>query len=329
LSLPPIIIARRAINLEEKLKIESPVRIPAADGYLLGATFYYSGDSPHGQTVAIINCATGVKASYYARYARFLASHGYLAITYDYRGIGASRPPSLRKLKATKFDWGSKDFEGIMQWVMKNFGDAEVVVVGHSIGGVLPGFSASNWRINRMLTVGAQFAYWKDYAKHVRYRMFFRWHVLMPALTAISGYFPGRFLGWLEDLPSGVAYEWAFRKPTLEALSPGTLAGIDPAKECSTIRYFPALKCPVLAYSITDDYFGTTAAVLRLLNYYSRSDRTHVTVDPSEFQLSEIGHFSFFHDRFKENLWMESLTWLTTGKINRRISNFLPSVPNV
>ncbi len=296
-------------ELQINSPIESPIQIPATDGYPLGACLHYSDALHLPQTVAIINCATGVKAAYYARYAKFLAAHGYLAITYDYRGIGASRPASLRRLRATKFDWGSKDFEGVMSWVIKNFPDAKIVVVGHSIGGVLPGFSALNWRIDRLLTVGAQFAYWQDYAEHARYRMLLKWHVLMPLATTLAGFFPGRFLGWLEDLPAGVAYEWAFRGATLGQRSTD----------------FPQLHCPLLAYSISDDDFGTPAAVMRLLRYYRGSDRTHVMVTPDEFALPEIGHFAFFHDRFSQNLWPESLAWLNTGNVSRRTVDFLPS----
>jgi len=292
------------------MQIESLTRIAATDAYPLAATLYYSDQLQLPQRVAIINCATGVKASYYARYARFLAAHGYLAITYDYRGIGASRPLSLRHLKASKFDWGSKDFEGILQWVIKNFPDADIAVVGHSIGGVVPGFSASNGRIDRMLTVAAQFAYWRDYAAHARYRMLFKWHLLMPLATALAGYFPGRRLGWLEDLPAGVAYEWAFRRACLAPAGAG--------------RRFAQLRCPLLAYSISDDAFGTPAAVLRLLRHYRGSARSHVVVRPEQLALTAIGHFAFFHDRFSGNLWLESLAWLNHGTITRETADFLP-----
>ncbi|SFA85874.1 Predicted alpha/beta hydrolase [Collimonas sp. OK607] len=315
-------------ELQTEAPIESPIQIPATDGYPLGACLYYSDALHLPQTVAIINCATGVKAAYYARYAKFLAAHGYLAIAYDYRGIGASRPASLRQLRATKFDWGSKDFEGIMLWVIKNFADAKIVVVGHSIGGVLPGFSASNWRIDRLLTVGAQFAYWQDYAEHARYQMLLKWHVLMPLATTLAGFFPGRLLGWLEDLPAGVAYEWAFRGATLGKRSTGIFSKPVKHKErYDRTRYFRQLHCPLLAYSISDDNFGTPAAVLRLLRYYRGSDRIHVMVTPGEFALSEIGHFAFFHDRFSQNLWPESLAWLNTGNVSRQAVNFLPSEP--
>ncbi|WP_034294975.1 alpha/beta fold hydrolase [Herbaspirillum sp. RV1423] len=295
------------------MRIESPIQIEATDGYLLGATLFYTDDSPHPQRLAIVNCATGVKAAYYARYARYLAEHGYLAITWDYRGIGASRPASLRRLRTGKFDWGSKDFEGVMQWASVNFPDSEIHVVGHSIGGVMPGYSASNWRIDRLLIVGAQYAYWRDYAPASRSRMLLKWHVLMPLLTAAVGYFPGRRLGWLEDLPAGVAHEWAFRRPALEH------------PDAARVQYFGHLGCPTLAYTISDDPFGTPAAVTRLLRYYSGSERTLVGLAPDDLHLKEIGHFAFFHDRFRQTLWPETLQWLSAGVNRRRVLRHWPA----
>src|SRR3546814_10982431 len=71
-------------------------------------------------------------------------------------------------------------------------------------------------RCSAVLTVGAQYAYWRDYASSARLRHIIKWHIAMPALTAMLGYFPGSQLGWLEDLPAGVAYEWAFRRARVE-----------------------------------------------------------------------------------------------------------------
>ena len=58
-----------------------------------------------GDTI-IVNPATGVLARYYHRYARFLAEAGFYVVTYDYRGIGASRPPSLRGCGYRWREWG-------------------------------------------------------------------------------------------------------------------------------------------------------------------------------------------------------------------------------
>ena len=51
----------------------------------------------------------GVRQDYYADFAAWLARQGYVALTLDYRGMGASRPHdkrrSLRGFDADLFDW--------------------------------------------------------------------------------------------------------------------------------------------------------------------------------------------------------------------------------
>src|SRR3546814_14267666 len=90
------------------------------------------------------------------------------------------------------------------------------MVVGHSIGGFLPGLAPRLERCSAVLTVGAQYAYWRDYASSARLRHIIKWHIAMPALTAMLGYFPGSQLGWLEDLPAGVPSARDFRSARVE-----------------------------------------------------------------------------------------------------------------
>ncbi|SFT23362.1 Alpha/beta hydrolase family protein [Methylobacterium sp. yr668] len=127
-------------------------------------------------------------------------------LTYDYRGIGESRPARLRGSGIRWRDWGELDFDAAAQWIRQREA-GPLTVVGHSIGGFLPGFAEAAGAVDRILTVGAQFAYRRDDRARERLSMIAKWHLLMPCVTAAVGYFPGRRLGWLEDLPAGVAYE--------------------------------------------------------------------------------------------------------------------------
>lgn len=184
-------------------------REPAADGFMLGGFTWRHAEPDPARPVVIINAATSVRCRHYSRFADYLFSHGFDVITYDYRGIGESRPASMRKLKASWSDWGSLDFEAMLQRAQREFPGQPIDVVGHSFGGCAAGLGASGQLIRRVVTVGAQFAYWRDYAPESRWRMLGKWHVVMPLLTAIYGYFPGKRLGWLEDTPAGVVRDWA------------------------------------------------------------------------------------------------------------------------
>src|SRR5689334_10468048 len=162
--------------------------------------------------VVIINSATSVLCQYYFRFAEYLAAHDFDVIVYDYRGIGLSRPHSLRGFDASWLDWGSRDFEAVLKFARKSFPDQPIYVVGHSVGGFLLGLADSNDQVSRAVTIGAQYAYWRDYASHARRKMLLKWHLVMPMATVMFGYFPGKRLGWLEDTPKGIVRDWIFSR---------------------------------------------------------------------------------------------------------------------
>ncbi|WP_445682062.1 alpha/beta hydrolase family protein [Radicibacter daui] len=292
-----------------------PVSFPAADGLSLGGHFWpaapgaFEGASPAGAAdkIVILNPATGVLARYYHRYARFLAGHGFDVLTYDYRGIGASHPLQLRGCGYRWRDWGELDFEAALTFARRQRPQSALLVVGHSIGGFLPGLAPSASHITRMLTVGAQYAWWGDYAPQRRLRLFAKWHLAMPALTALCGYFPGRRLGWLEDLPAGIAYEWSFRRARFERSHP-------PEERQAALARMAAVTAPVLAVRVTDDELGTGPALRRTLAYYTGAPRTLVRLSPALYGREAIGHFNLFHDSHTAGFWTESLRWLRDGQ---------------
>ncbi len=280
------------------------ITLRCKDGVTLHGHVWSDRVDPRCGTV-VLNAATGVRARYYHYFARFLAEHGFNILTYDYRGIGLSRPGRLRGCGFRWRDWGERDFEAALDFAEK-LGDGPVAVVGHSIGGFLPGFAANARRIDRMLTVGAQYAYWRDYAARERLRLFLKWRLVMPALTAVFGYFPGERLGWLEDLPAGVANEWSFRREHMERSYP--------ARERQAIlKSFAAVTAPILAITASDDEFATVAAIRRALRYYRHAPATEVVLSPADLGVDRLGHFDLFHARHASGFWLDALLWLRDG----------------
>lgn len=282
------------------------VEFSCPDGLRLGGHLWRARQAEPVGSV-IVNPATGVLARYYHRYARFLAGHGFDVLTYDYRGIGLSRPECLEGCGYRWRDWGEQDFEGAIRFVRQQGRVDRLFVVGHSVGGFLPGLANSAHRIERMLTIGAQYAWWGDYAAPQRLRLFLKWHVAMPALTLVCSYFPGRRLGWLEDLPAGVANEWSFRRPRFELSHP-------PIERQSVLARMAAVTAPTLAVAVADDELGTPAAIHRTLDYYSGAERTAVLLQPSDYGRDTIGHFGLFHDSHAAGFWLDTLMWLRDGR---------------
>ncbi|MFE3291904.1 alpha/beta fold hydrolase [Rhodococcus sp. NPDC059234] len=282
------------------------VTFAGRDGVVLGGHLFDPAAVVPDAPVVIVNCATGVLARYYHRYARFLAELGSPVLTYDYRGIGDSRPVSLRGAAIPWRSWGELDFDAAIAFALAQQPNRPLAVVGHSIGGFLVGLAPAAAQVDRMFTVGAQYAYWRDYARGSRLRLLAKWHLAMPALTAAYGYFPGRRLGWLEDLPAGVAYEWTFRRAAMESSYPR-------ADRAEIRRRFAAVRAPILAVATTDDEFGTPAALDRTLGYYRGSERARVELEPKLLGHEEIGHFGLFHARHRDGFWRDTAEWLHRG----------------
>ncbi|MFO0593900.1 MAG: alpha/beta fold hydrolase [Myxococcaceae bacterium] len=265
------------------------LRITATDGYALGARLY--GPESRGPLI-VINGATGVPQRYYARFAEWAVHRGATVITWDYRGIGASRPHRLRGFDGTMRDWGQRDFEGVLQLAATRFPGRELVLVGHSIGGQILGQAASNARIARALTVGSQLGSWRLWPGYKKWAMAALWHVVMPGVTHALGRFPGQ-LGIGQDLPRNVALEWA-RWGRSDSFFLGQGVSRDG---------FERLRAPVLSFSLTDDDYAPRAAVdaLHALFTHASVERRHVS--PSELGTRAIGHFGFFRDQFAPTLW--------------------------
>lgn len=270
-----------------------PFRLRTEDGYELSATVF-EPDEPRAETV-VVACATGVTAKYYLRYAEFLCQHGFRSITFDYRGIGKSRPSDLRALPGRWSDWGRYDLDAALAYATSR---GKTSLVGHSFGGFAAGLAPHGAQLHRILMVGAQHAFWLDYRRGHRARFWYQWHLRMPWLTRRHGYFPGKRLGLTEDLPRGVALDWA--------RSPRNFARHDPV----LLDNLAAVSARIAAVASTDDPFATPRATERMLAYYRNAPKTRTYLRPARYDQSSIGHFALFNDKFKTTFWVESLEFL-------------------
>ena len=274
------------------------IRIPARDGYSLGASVF---DAP-GSTkkCVIVAAATGVPQRFYRHYAAALAAAGFTAITFDYRGIGDSRPESLRGFDALARDWALLDMAGVIDWAVSNCRPASLYLVGHSIGGQLAGVMEDVEAVDAMITLSAQSGYWGIQGGEQKWLVGLHMYLTFPLLTAIFGYMPWSVFGAGEDLPKGVAHEWA-----RWCRNPGYVLG----DETMPLHRYESFRAPVLAYSIDDDKWGTPRAVDAMMTAYPAVERRHLV--PAAFGLQSIGHVGYFRKTSHE-LWVEGFDWLNS-----------------
>ncbi|PQZ87329.1 alpha/beta hydrolase [Arthrobacter sp. MYb227] len=281
------------------------IKITCSDEYVLTGDHFRPVDSPV-RGIVVIAGATGVLAKYYHRYAKFLAEHGYCAITFDYRGIGASAPTTLRGFHARWYEWGYQDVNAALRWARENYPNVEMQVIGHSFGGFGVGLAEESRWLTRILTVGAQHAYLPDYAASHRREFVTRWHLQMPLIALLHGYVDGKARGWLEDIPRGVALDWARSRKNFVKIRPRSVSERLRAHQ-------QALTAKILAVAATDDPFATVAAMNRTLAYTPRAAGQIARLEPQAYDLSELGHFALFHSRFSDTFWTQTLDWLGNG----------------
>jgi len=284
--------------------IPLPLVIPASDGYPLAATLWRRDDLPPPDRVVLVNAGAGIPARYYDRFAGWLADRGLPTLTYDYRGVGRSRPARLRGFEASVETWGSKDCAAALDSLAARYPSAQLAVVGHSVGGLVTGLAPGGDRIGRLALVGTHTGYWRDYAPRARLPMYALWHVAMPAVTAAFGYFPGRAFGLPDDLPAGVARDWARRRrPEPWWYLKRSDGAPDDERIAEVIAGFDLYRADALVVSIADDPFATAQATARMAALFRHCRVDERRVDPAALGLPRVGHFGFFRSRMRAALW--------------------------
>jgi predicted alpha/beta hydrolase len=272
-----------------------PARIPATDGFPIPATLFTpAGESP--ERVVLVAPATGVRRRLYDAFARSLAARGMGVVTWDWRGTGESRPERMRGFQASMSDWARRDLPGVIDWAGGRFPDARLFAAGHSFGGQGIGLAPNADRLRGVVLIAAQSGWWGHWPRGQRWKYALLWHAVMPPMTRALGYFPFRRLGMGEDLPRGVALEWARWCRSPEYL--GDWSGHE------------RLRAPLLAIGFSDDPFAPRDAVAALVDRYGSAEKEHRHIVPADAGAARIGHFGFFREGVTPGLWADVADWL-------------------
>ncbi|NML47822.1 alpha/beta fold hydrolase [Ramlibacter sp. G-1-2-2] len=275
------------------------VTLLAADGVPLAARIYEAQAPLHGNVV--IGGAMGVRQDYYARFAQWLARQGWRVLTFDYRGSGDSAPPSLRGYQADLFDW-TRDYEAAIDDAHAAHPDLPLYLLGHSLGAQLPGLLANQGKVDGLLSIAAGSGYWRENAPQLKRVVPWFWFVLVPLATRLFGYFPGRMLRKVGDLPTGVVLQWR-----RWCLDPQYSVGAE--GELARLAYARA-RFPVFALSIDDDELMTLRGTHSLLALYENAPRQVQRIAPADLAVRRIGHFGPFRSEHETRLWPRMAGWL-------------------
>ena len=249
----------------------------------------------------VIGGAMGVRQSYYEAFALWMAQQGFRVTTFDYRGHGDSLQGAMRDVKADLFDW-AQDYEAVITAAKAALPSQPLYLLGHSLGAQLPGLLKKPEQVAGLLSVAAGSGYWRDNAPQLKRIVPYFWWVLVPLATRLCGYFPGRALKKVGDLPAGVILQW--RRWCLHPAYSVGAEGPDVAQSYGAVRF------PVLALSMADDELMTLRGTHNLVNLYANTERRVESISPAELKVRRIGHFGFFRDQFRQSLWPRAVAAL-------------------
>jgi len=286
---------------------ERPAKFSASDGTALAGTWFEPSRPRMASTVVVIVCGAGIPARFYHHFARYLCENGAAVLTFDYRGIGVSRQGNLRKLKSGMEDWAVYDIPAAFSEARERYPRLELGAVAHSVGTLLLGAAPDASRIKRLIFYSQHTGYWRDYRARWRWLLYGVWHVSMPAVTRLVGYFPGKRFRLGEDLPRQVALDWAGRR------RPELGRNVEEARRFRLIlSRYREVRAHTLVLSITDDAFAPPAAARRVLSLYPHLVVTHETIAPGTLGCRRLGHFGFLRRPASEFFWGRAAAWLIT-----------------
>jgi predicted alpha/beta hydrolase len=277
------------------------VALPAMDGYALTMFRYHSVG--HSKGNILVAGATGVRQRFYSRFADYARQRGFNVHTLDYRGIGESKPDTLKGFEMRYLDWAQLDLAAAVDAVVVD--SLPLFVVGHSFGGHAIGLLPNHNRISKVYTfaTGAGWHGWMPYREQIK--VLLMWNVLGPVLTGIMGYLPGKAIGLGEDLPLGVYQDWRrwcqfphyfFDDPKMAELS----------------HRFSLVNVPFVAANALDDLWATPRSRDAFMAAYVGTDVKLLNIDPAVS--GAIGHMGYFK-KGAEPLWSDVLNWFELADI--------------
>ncbi|MCT4322938.1 alpha/beta hydrolase family protein [Elizabethkingia anophelis] len=253
----------------------------------------FQPDKSNGKLV-LINSATGVKQQVYFAIAQYFAENSFTVITYDYRGIGLSKPLDMRNFNSDAVLWGKEDFGIITAYIKENFSDYQKYCLGHSVGALILGMNADSEIFEKFIFVGTQNAYVGNLKWKTRIEAYLGFGLVQPLITRLFGYFPAQWFGLGESLPKGNAFDW--RKLILNKKSTNKLLE-------RTESFAESLNHKVFVIRAEDDVWLTEKGVKSLLNdTYPNMKPTYRLIKVSESEKGEIGHINFFRS-YNRKLW--------------------------
>ena len=255
--------------------------------------------------------ATATPQGYYRRFAEYAASRGFDVLTFDYRGVGRSKPAKLCGYRASMLDWARLDLAAAVDFMAREDDAVPLFLVGHSFGGHALGLLPNHARIARCYAFASGAGWHGWMPRPERWRVRLAWSLVLPPLVRWKGYSPMSLLGMGEDLPLDVYRQWkrwcGFRNFFL-----GDPAMPELAAACAAVR------TPIVAATALDDLWAPPRSCDVFTRGFANAPLTRVDIDPRRLGAgASIGHMGYFRPA-AQPLWDAALDWFLQHPLTPR-----------
>ncbi|WP_374663259.1 alpha/beta fold hydrolase [Acinetobacter sp.] len=274
----------------ESLKIA----FSTADGYPLSGLLYAP---PQPQASLVVSSATGVPQGFYRRFAEYAAQQGFQVLTFDYRGIGASAPRSLKGFRMSYLDWGRQDLSSAIDVLAQD--GLPIYMIGHSYGGQALGLTRNHHLVRAMHCYGTG-AGWHGYMPpKEKFKVQVIWNIVFPPMVAVTGYLPWSKLNMGADLPIDVYRQWRrwCKNPTYFFADP---------EQHALKNLYAQVKTPIYAVAALDDDWALPASRQAFMQHYSNAPMQFIDMRASDYGMQAIGHMGYFR-KGAEKIWDQAL----------------------
>ncbi|HEX7905456.1 MAG TPA: alpha/beta fold hydrolase [Chitinophagaceae bacterium] len=274
--------------------------IRTKDGRQITASIYKPGEEV--KKVIVVAPSVELTQDYYYDLSVYLVENNIAVITFDFRGTGLSAPKQLKGFSANLEHWAQQDLDAVLRHAKNNFPKQELIFMGHGIGGEIIGLAAASQFISRIVLVNCALSCtrlrrWREKIWIVPMKEF------VTIVTWLYGYFPGKRLRMMKNLPKGVMDEWIQWCNNENGLF----------DDFSDYNY-RKLQVSLLAFSFSDDWRSQQSGVRALLDHFTSASIQWYHIKPSQLNAEKIGHSGFFKTRFKKDLWCRMLQWIEDEK---------------
>lgn len=257
----------------------------------------FAADIP--RSVVILAGAMGVSQRSYARFAGYLQAQGFTVITFDYFGSGASLHGHLRDCPVQVTEWGSEDCSAVIRYAREQFPGQHLQWLGHSVGGQLLGMTPEVNQLDHATTIACGSGYWWQNSPPTKRVAWLLWYLVAPASLRLCGYFPGKRLNMVGDLPPNVMRQWR-----RWCLHPEYAVG---AEGEAVRKQFAGVQVPISAIAFTDDEMMSATNTASLHSFFAGTEVCLHRINPADIGEQKIGHLGWFREQYRDTLWQSVL----------------------